>query len=220
MSLFNKFKNLFFEDEIQEEFKKEDKEILKEEKVEEKKEEPIKEEPIIKNEPKFKFPIAFEDEDFESKEEPKDVIMIEKKYKMPEVPKREEKAFKLTPIISPVYGVLDKNYKKEEVVSVKDGLLDNEVETDIDAVRSKAYGVKKTREEKYSNNEIESVKETEINLFLDNEKPVEEESYELNEIDEKIKTIDELLKETTDDDSLYSLVNNMYKDEEEGEDIN
>ena len=33
--------------------------------------------------------------------------------------KSEEKKFKPTPIISPVYGILDKNYHKEDIVNKK-----------------------------------------------------------------------------------------------------
>ncbi len=220
MSLFNKLKNLFYEEEVDEEAKKEKKEekVVKEEKIEEPKKEVkevVSERQLFNNEPTFKFPIAFDDDFSQEKKEHTSINTIEKKYKMPEIPKKEEKAFRLTPIISPVYGVLDKNYKKEEIVSVKDGLLQNttsEKETDIDMVRAKAYGNKTTREEKYLSNEIN--KDKEINLFENNEK-VEEESYDLSEIDQKIKSIDELLKDTTDDDSLYSLVDNMYKDESE-----
>ena len=49
-----------------------------------------------------------------------------------------------------------------------------------------------------------------------NETDYEEESYDIDEIDNKIKSIDQLLKETSDDD-FYSLVDSMYKDEEEEE---
>jgi hypothetical protein len=100
-----------------------------------------------------------------------------------------------------------------------------------------------TREEKfYTTEETPIEKEAEINLFESlkeekevelpkkeeqkdekplsrlelNEEDYEEESYDLDEIDDKIKSIDKLLKETSDDD-FYSLVDSMYKDEESEE---
>lgn len=239
MSLFDKFKNLFYEEEIKEEVKVEPQEEIKEEKkLEEKKEEVKKEETkkeeperkIFNNEPTFKFPIAFDD-DFDEKERKSTINMIDKKFKMPEVPKKEKKEFKPSPMISPIYGVMDKGSKQE--TTVRDGLLENsDKKPDLEEVRSKAYGTVISREEKYSNNDKESIEKTEINLFF-KEEPIkekrevveeqsyeEEQSYDLNEIDEKIKSIDELLKDTGDEDDLYSLVDKMYKDKEEGDDEN
>lgn len=234
MSLFDKFKNLFYEEEIKEEVKIEPQEEIKEEKkLEVKKEETKKEEPerkIFNNEPTFKFPIAFDD-DFDEKERKSTINMIDKKFKMPEVPKKEKKEFKPSPMISPIYGVMDKGSKQE--TTVRDGLLENsDKKPDLEEVRSKAYGTVISREEKYSNNDKESIEKTEINLFF-KEEPIkekrevveeqsyeEEQSYDLNEIDEKIKSIDELLKDTGDEDDLYSLVDKMYKDKEEGDDEN
>lgn len=58
--------------------------------------------------------------------------------------KKEEKTiFKPSPIISPVYGVLDKNYRKEDVVSKKDSPFRSSYErtnVSVDDVRKKAYG--------------------------------------------------------------------------------
>ena len=65
-------------------------------------------------------------------------------YNDPYKEKKEERVFKPTPIISPVYGILDKNYHKEDIVSKKEtnytpvGGTTN-VST-IDEVRQKAYG--------------------------------------------------------------------------------
>ena len=58
-----------------------------------------------------------------------------KDYSRYEVTKVEErKPFSPTPVISPVYGILDKNYKKDDVVERK---RDKE---DVDQVRKKAFG--------------------------------------------------------------------------------
>ncbi len=59
--------------------------------------------------------------------------------------KKEPKVFRPTPIISPVYGILDKNYVKEDIAPKrrKTGELINEMTTgdiDVDWIRKKAYG--------------------------------------------------------------------------------
>lgn len=57
--------------------------------------------------------------------------------------KEERKTFKPSPIISPIYGVLDKNYKKEEIVSKKEVRLTSSYAREnlsVDDVRNKAYG--------------------------------------------------------------------------------
>ncbi len=56
-----------------------------------------------------------------------------------------KEAFKPTPIISPIYGILDKNYRKEEVVDKKDKTPSvssyvSRKNADLDSVRRKAYG--------------------------------------------------------------------------------
>ena len=62
-------------------------------------------------------------------------------YDDPYKEKKEERVFKPTPIISPVYGILDKNYHKEDIVSKKDTDYKPIAEVNsIDAVRKKAYG--------------------------------------------------------------------------------
>lgn len=55
---------------------------------------------------------------------------------------KEKQFFKPTPIISPVYGILDKNYRKEDVVSKKEIRLSasSSRRPDLDTVREKAYG--------------------------------------------------------------------------------
>ena len=52
-----------------------------------------------------------------------------------------KKAFTPTPIISPIYGILDKNYKKDDVVTKKEIRLSSAPKKiDLDSVREKAYG--------------------------------------------------------------------------------
>lgn len=155
MGLMDKFKNLFTE-EVEEEIVEEPikKEVMQVEipSPEIKKEE-IKEE--IKEEPKkedYNFPF-FDDEDFgviEKKEKPekkekrkssyrKDTKEIKEVYSPV---KEEKKIFKPTPIISPVYGILDKDYQKEEIKSKGSKLRSyyNPKEATVDEIRNKAYG--------------------------------------------------------------------------------
>ena len=234
MGLFDKLKNVFIEEDFDEDIpkEKEEKEIkvkeIKEEKVEPKEvvkdtvsDDTFSDRELLDTKEKFKFPIIFEDDDFkEEKKKSKSVNILERetiKYE-PEIRKdikKEKKVFKPSPVISPVYGVLDKNYSKDDITT-KDGLLNDVSEVDIDYVIKKASGEYTTREEKNSvdedNTPIELFVETEAaDEKKEEEKPKLEES--MIDVDEKIKSIDELLKDTTDDD-FYSLVDSMYKDGE------
>lgn len=53
-----------------------------------------------------------------------------------------KESFKPTPIISPIYGILDKNYHKDEVIDRKDKPASyvSRKNADLDSVRRKAYG--------------------------------------------------------------------------------
>ena len=54
---------------------------------------------------------------------------------------RKKKEFKPTPIISPIYGILDKNYKKDEIVTKKEIRISSSPKNvDLDTIREKAYG--------------------------------------------------------------------------------
>lgn len=62
-------------------------------------------------------------------------------YNEPYKEKKEERVFKPTPIISPVYGILDKNYHKEDIVSKTEVSYTPVVDSvNVDTVRKKAYG--------------------------------------------------------------------------------
>ena len=64
--------------------------------------------------------------------------------------KEEKTVFKPSPIISPIYGILDKNYKKEDVVQKKEVRLSggySRGNLNVDAVRNKAYGSTSVKEE-------------------------------------------------------------------------
>lgn len=177
--------------------------------------EPIVQQPIkkTKQEEKFIFPVYFDDDDFQDmnkkmkeerkiKEEKK--VFEEKKvipkpvretYKGRQPVVEEKKVFKPTPIISPVYGVLDKNYTKEDITTKKREETSRKI-SDIDLVRNKAFGTL----------------EDEIVDSLDykEEKPVHN-----NDMEEYRKKMDEVdfedLLDGNLDDNLDELENKLSK---------
>ena len=159
MGFMNKIKNLFTE-EIEEETNPIKKEIqvsipspVEENKIEieEKKEDEIIENKAIQKEEKFVFPVFFDDKDFDTLEPPKsqeETKVRRETYGGATIdvsPKKEEHTFKPTPIISPVYGILDKNYKKEDITSKRknvslDDYYSKPKTLTIDDIRNKAFG--------------------------------------------------------------------------------
>ena len=87
--------------------------------------------------PKERFdrvkPVSYE---FDKKPKP---APIRKEIKVEKVEEKPVKSFRPSPVISPVYGVLDKNYKKEDIVTVKKEEKPKK-KFDIDAIRKKAFG--------------------------------------------------------------------------------
>lgn len=145
------------------------------------------------------------------------------RYKISATPGR--KPFKPSPVISPVYGILDKNYKKDEIVDKKDGMKrekivkpivhkveDNEenvevdvyeekntVTVDIDSVRKKAYGGLELLEKQATSDTLEKQKA---------EKP---------EVDVKVKEVvpeEPSVEEQLDDDKDFEVTNVIDVSEE------
>lgn len=94
----------------------------------------------------------------------------------------EEKThFKPSPIISPIYGVLDKNYKKEDVVSKREVKISSSFSREklnFDDIRKKAFGTenKETNDDVKKNNfkptfEIETTSNLLVDLSSDDSKP-------------------------------------------------
>lgn len=161
MGLMDKFKNLFTE-EVEEvkPIKKEVRhvEITSPKRSEIKRTEPVVEEDnisdstVITREEKFVFPVYFDDKDFDDLEKPKKVE--EKKevkeqkpvaYKGAKIQTEveEKKVFKPSPIISPVYGILDKNYRKDDIVTKTPKRNDYRRvsgKVTVDDIRDKAFG--------------------------------------------------------------------------------
>lgn len=233
MGLFDKLKNVFMEDDIDEEPVKsvpKVEEIKKEEPVIQKRERelPIEDtfsdRELVNSKENFKFPIIFEDEDFkEEKKKTKSINVLERENtKYEDLIKRDtkpqKKVFKPSLVISPVYGVLDKNYSKEDITTKDGNRVSNDNGVDIDTVIKKAYGeevITKTREEKREeeNKTVDAFKEEETDIKSLTIEQAETKANE-KEVDDKIASIDELLNDTNTDDDFYSLVDSMYKNEE------
>lgn len=101
---------------------------------------------VVKNETEFKFP-EFNDDDFSvSKEKVEPIIPVKTEEVKPVLyqgskRKEETKKFKPSPIISPVYGLLDEEgnkIKKDEPKT--DNVKKSKDEITFDEVRKKAYG--------------------------------------------------------------------------------
>ena len=148
-----------------------------------------------KQEDKIKKPVFFTDKDFDDllskpkKEENKEIYRETSKnnYSVKSENKKEEerKIFKPTPIISPVYGILDKNYHKEDIVSKNNTPTRTSADgLSVDSVRNKAYG---TLEEELENTLFGQ------NSILFNDKTEEDNTKEENDF------FDELEKEAQPD---------------------
>jgi len=131
---------------------KKEEESIKFEDLKPSKEEVKKLDEVVSSVPerKFSFPIDFEEEVAPSRVVNKNILRVEKEVskKTPELyPKKEvvveKPKFKPTPVISPVYGVLDKNYRKEEVVEKSEENVEMKrpsKKVDFETVRKKAFG--------------------------------------------------------------------------------
>ena len=206
MGLLDKIKNLFTDEEeiietqeieieeekveepklptfMREKIEKEEKQInILEEKAKE--EEKLSDRELVRPNNSFKFPVAFEEKDFEipsysnqnimqkeqEKEKKKSVSEL---YAKKETKKKEKHVFKATPIISPVYGILDKNYKKEELKAKKESeyeLKRPSKKVDFESVRMKAFGTLADELQDNLLDDIKDVKETSnVEVYHDEE---------------------------------------------------
>ena len=75
-------------------------------------------------------------------------------------PREETHKFKPTPVISPVYGILDKNYTKDDILPTasSEGTLPKIL--DIDAVRQKAFGTLDQIENNLEDDSLDDIKIT------------------------------------------------------------
>ncbi len=132
----------------------------------------------------------------------------------PKVTKRQEvqkpaipeqpKIFKPSPIISPIYGILDKDYKKDEVVTktvtkTEEPVIKDSAST-YDTVRRKAYGT------------LEDELEDTLNSM--NKLTPEVISNEINKIDESVNELD---KKTSKIEDIISKIESTTSDVSVGE---
>ncbi len=230
----------------------------------------LSERELFKSEKTFNFPMdigdnIFDDYKEEEKEESRSSIKEEKNiyarplnrtnsrvtermtsYKSTVEKKEEPKKFRPSPVVSPIYGVLDKNYSVDDVVDnnlskTKEFSYEKKI-VDFDSVRNKAY--------KELDEEIERTMNGSKNIFynLDEDEVKEEntntisdyinEPYDKNENkeDDVIITYNDSEEDeedfTTPDvsitnpkeekkeekEDLFNLIDNMYSDDDDEED--
>lgn len=187
---------------------------------------------LFKVDNSFKFP-DFDEEEFASSVQTRinhNVLDVERKkaaekrneysrLEKVEVKESEKKKFKPSPIISPVYGILNQDYKAEDIVK-KEEIASN---IDIDAVRKKAYPKEEVKEEikieeKKEAKIVEAIDEPVVTFF--DEKNIDN---DIETLDDK-KSIDDLLEEASDEITIEDTLeipktNNIEAIEEELEKI-
>lgn len=150
-------------------------------------------------------------------------------YNKPLASKGEPKRFKPSPVISPVYGVLGENYKKEDILprASSEGTLPKIM--DVDNVRKKAFGILEqnmdTNEalqdfkgdseiplEKIDENLDEDIMGKTIKINVDDVKNELDQKEELKNPDIKasVKKDDEALEK-----DLFNLIDSMYETRED-----
>lgn len=243
MGFLDKVKNMFTEEVEETPIKKDviQVEIPAPIKEEKKEEVVVTESEVIKKEEKPSAPVFFDDKDFanlERKEEKKVVPKLETKYRAKE---EEKKVFKPTPIISPIYGVLDKNYHKEDITPKRRNPVTTEYEKaslDIDKIRKKAFGTLEDDLETIIPGDDYEIIEEKDNLLEENDvteifddlmdpdyeprfaaKNEENVSQQPEEEKDMFEEMQEVTDEITDDLSesdLFNLIDSMYdkKDDE------
>lgn len=239
MGVFKKLKDVLFD--VEEELPvitKKEKEEVKIPKFEEENtikeikipKEELSERELMKSDPTFNFPLDVEEGfsrsnrsfKFEEDTVKSDTRDFSRMFSEEPKPEKSKEKFKPTPIISPVYGILDQNYSKDDII----------VKTDIgvkgpnlDEVRKKAYGINskkaspkaekpikeveeplKTLDDILMHEEEKPLKKEEVNTVIDDELP--DEPYS----DEKDLNIDNTIE--TD---LFNLIDSMYEDKKESE---
>ena len=151
---------------------------------------------------------------------------------------KETKGFKPSPIISPIYGILDKNYHKEEVVTKRETrIVSNYNKPDLDSVRNKAFGneqdenYKKAEERKY-HKEDKKVYDVNSNKPQVNRVTIADADEYYNDLGlaynvdysdasrtndtrtSKYNGKDKKKNKNTDDDNLFDLIDSMYNKED------
>ncbi len=159
----------------------------------------------------FAFPIDME-EDYEVVYTPRNKnVLDERKEEKPKTSvadlysKKEEpkpKKFKPTPVISPVYGVLDKNYTKDEVKVQDESKYEiprASRKVDFETVRNKAYG---TLTDDIRNNLCENCElYKEVKIIKKNGQKV---------LDDDINLLEDIIEEPKKDVTIEEAAENYY----------
>lgn len=246
MGFFDKVKNMFTEEVEEDEVKVQKiKQDVKHVSIES----PAKEEPSIadeynfKQEMKFTKPVFFDEDDFEdlnltekrSEKQKQKPAPVEEKKEIEKpiysgnsvVDLKEKKVFKPTPIISPVYGILDKNYHKEDIINKTETVFSSSPDK-LDKVREKAYGTledelentlfgnsilfKKDENDIEDNEEIEDVDEDSISNLTDDVGKELDKLLEKKKRREKNKKNKQNDAVEEDEDLLGFIDSTLYKD--------
>lgn len=228
MGVFSKLKNIFYDevevDEPSTEIKIDKptkKEVVEKPRVEEikvvrqevrepeKKEEVKREEPVsnerdlFRSERTFNFTQFDDDEDEINLPPRRNVLEREKRTVKQEVKEpvvEQPKVFKPSPVISPIYGILDKDYKKEEIATKKVEVKETPLSTNTinyDTVRRKAYGTLEddledtlNKMNKLTPNDIQ----TEVQKIDNDVNKLEEKSNKIEDLITKIESSPEMNK--------------------------
>ncbi len=147
--------------------------------------------------------------------------------------KEEKTYFRPSPIISPIYGILDKNYKKEDVVQKKEVRISSYSRNNVsvDDIRNKAYGTEKTVPKESIKFEVEDNSDDDTLLvdLSDKSKPEVKEltvgdameyfqdlglEYNVDYVDgtkEKPKKVEPLKKEKNEDKTIDEEIIDAYQ---------
>ncbi len=122
--------------------------------------------------------------------------------------KDDKKKFRPSPIISPVYGILNQDYKAEDIVK-KEDIASN---IDIDTVRKKAF---ENNTPKIVKEEVKEIDEPVVTFFEEKDNDIKNDNY---------KSIDDLLEEASTEIPLEDTLeipttNNLEAIEEELEKV-
>ena len=193
----------------------------------------------------FNFPLDFDDDFDVPRRNREDYVVKETDYNKKEQPrdyskflqpkKEEKKIFRPSPVISPVYGVLNQNYTKDDVIVKTDTGVKSPT---LEDVRKKAYEKQKEEENKKVDDEFAEPLKTLDEILINNQNIKEEPEIEETpvekvdknvKLEKKIEVKEEEKVNVSDDDDkseddtlekdLFNLIDSMYenKDEEEEE---
>ena len=144
------------------------------------------------------------------------------------LPREETHKFKPTPVISPVYGILDKNYTKDDILPTasSDGTLPKIL--DVDAVRQKAFGTLDQLEKHIEEDNLDDIKITSFDeqedkttpIVLPNIEAIEED--EVEDITTPLPKIEDVEKELEREDitPIQEEVEEVTKPEQEDIEVN